>query len=567
MYRIRCYEFSEHYTSFLLLFFLFLGTLIFTDFFLDISVSRWTLPVAFTGYIGLWLIYFAISHASRPQFLKLGITTVLSLLVFTFGTALFAHTYDTSYDGQYYHETAVMAFAQGWNPIHHPNLPLPVPSSGTAAFDEGAPKVLWAIDGSIYAFTHSMNSVTVLNLLIAFLAFIFVLRTLKILGIDTKWAIVISSLTVCTTIFSEQLFSLREDSVSYDFMAIAICCLILVRRQPRQYLYILYFVTCIILLAGSKLSNDYVCLALVVIAAYVIAKTKLYRQRSSRAIATFGVVAAFVMLSNPYFTNIFHYHALDYPYNQPVFAQSFRESGVPANIRNGSRLKLFYYGIFSSAEISNANNPAAYARLKIPFSLSANDMINVASENANLVGGYGVWFSGIFVLSLAAYLYLLITKRSKLEKSILRWLSLLIIIVFITCLLIPIPNYARYNTQLTLLPIAVIVVLLIWPSHRKRTRILASLLAFCMFINIYFDIIPAAALREGAFDGLHDQLTSLRLPNTTYLVHASLFYPDYVTLESAGVKIRISAHSVTCHSPTVLDFSRGTTLLCPITTK
>jgi hypothetical protein len=295
----------------------------------------------------------------------------------------------------------------------------------------------------------------------------------------------------------------------------------------------------------------------------VIFNKKIYKSSAFKVVSAAGLICALLTLSNPYIANITRYHAVDYPYNEPVFASSLKITGVPINIRNDSKLELFYYGIFGSA-ISDAQDPTSLARLKVPFTFTSQDLLSEANVTSKLVGGYGIFFSGIFILSLAGYSYLTIIKKSKRENIAFRWLSAVLGIVILSCLVSPIPNYARYTSQLDFVPIAIAVTLLIIKRDKRRlASILAAVLIVCMSLNIYLDTIAASLLRQTDFSAVNSQLSNLKRSNKTYLVYASTFYPTYLKLESHGVKIKISDRPVNCKQLTVLYFSDAT-LLCPL---
>ena len=129
--------------------------------------------------------------------------------------------------------------------------------------------------------------------------------------------------------------------------------------------------------------------------------------------------------------------------------------------------------------------PAYNAHIKIPFSTSENELITEADTPSKSVGGYGVFFSGIFILSIGIYLYLTIRKKSKTEMKIFTSLSLVLGLIILSCLLSPIPNYARYISQLGLFPVVIVVALLLIADKKKSIeKTLATVLIFLLICNI-----------------------------------------------------------------------------------
>jgi hypothetical protein len=556
-------SFVRYYSVLLVVFLLFLAVFIFSGFFLHIYINNWTLVVAFIVYVFFWALYTLTHQVTQEKLLKLVLFALLTPLFFLGTTAVFSHTYDTSYDGQSYHETAIIALANKWNPVYDSGFPIKPPLSATVALDEGSPKIVWSIDASIYKLTHSIDAATAINLFIALIALVFAWDGLRAIGLRNRWALTIASLTVCNTLFVQQLFSSMEDSLSYEFLIIGAASVILLIKGRNKFVYLLCLLTSFIFLAGTKYSNLYIFLALACVAAYVIFDQKIYKSNAFKVVSSAGLICALLTLSNPYIANITRYHAIDYPYNEQIFASSLKITGVPINIRNDSKLELFYYGIFGSA-ISDAQDPTSLARLKVPFTFTSQDLLSEANVTSKLVGGYGIFFSGIFIISLVGYSYLIIIKKSKREKIAFKWLSAVLGIIILSCLISPIPNYARYTSQLDLVPIAIAVTLLIIKQGKRRlASILIAVLIVCMSLNIYLDAIAASLLRQTDFSAVNSQLSNLKHSNKTYLVYASTFYPTYLKLESHGVKIKISASPVNCKQLTVLYFSDAT-LLCPL---
>jgi hypothetical protein len=217
-------------------------------------------------------------------------------------------------------------------------------------------------------------------------------------------------------------------------------------------------------------------------------------------------------------------------------------------------LKLFYYGIFSRAQSGSAQDSSSNAHLKIPFTGSVEEFLDEANSATKLVGGYGVYFSGIFILSVGAYLYLAIRKKTKVELGVFHDLSLILLLILISCLLGPVPNYARYEGQLDLFPIAIIVSLLILSRNSwKADKIIALALIVLLSLNIVPDIILASRIDAKSFNILNSQLTSLQRSDKTYLVHVGAFYSDIVRLKSHGIKIVVSQKPLACSNMIFLD--------------
>jgi membrane-associated HD superfamily phosphohydrolase len=245
-------------------------------------------------------------------------------------------------------------------------------------------------------------------------------------------------------------------------------------------------------------------------------------------------------------------------------AQFAKITDTPENIRNDNRFELLFYGIFSWADVGNPQLATGNAHLKIPFALNSNELSNDASPFAKLVGGYGSLFSGIMVLATVSYLYLVCKRKTSEEKLSFKWLSLALGLIVLASLLSPVPNYARFNGQLALFPVAVATVLIIRQQHKKRMaeKFMYTSLIALLSLNLFITLACASAFDSLAFKSLNTQLTSFRDSRYTYAVYASTFYSNYTMLRQADISIRIASKPLQCKNMMLLDYSRNSTELC-----
>jgi hypothetical protein len=201
-------------------------------------------------------------------------------------------------------------------PIYDTSLPITPPNKIDEPIDNGYAKVVWSIDASVYALTHTIDSATAINLIVGLLAFSFLYRALRELGIDTYPAIITTFLAVVTTVYVEQLFTFREDAMSYEWLLIGVSSVFLLVKAHTKLPYFLCALTALVFLAGTKDSDLFMFLLLLGLFTYVSVVKKWYRLRSFKITMVLGVVIGFITLFNPYMTNIIRYRAVDCPFNQ-----------------------------------------------------------------------------------------------------------------------------------------------------------------------------------------------------------------------------------------------------------
>lgn len=560
----QLFKILTFYPVYLILFIAYLTLIIFSGFLLHISINHWTLLISFITYNIFLLTYFILKcKASLFQIVSSIFITILLFLSFS---SLFAHTYDLSYDGQQYQQTAVIALSHNWNPIYQTKLPIHGEGKFSQSIILGSPKIIWSIDASIYKLTNNINSATSLNIIIMFLAFILCFLALRSLRLDSIPSLILSFLATTTQLFMEQIFSFRQDALSYELLLVGIASLIIALKQKNKLPYFLIIISTLIFLAGSKFTNLFIFIPLTILIFIFAYKYKWYELKIFWLSGIILFLSSLIALANPYITNMIHYHAIDYPYNQTTMIKYSTAEDTTANIKNDNRFELLFYGIFSWSNLGNAQSVANNAQLKVPFALSPTEMLNIGNPTAKLVGGYGVFFSGLFILSLLIYLYLFFQKKDNQDQIIFNWLSLCIGLMFFSVLIDPVPNYARFNGQLELLPVVISVALIIKQKHKKiMIEYMATvLLIVIMTTNLILTFSSTWAFNETAFKNLDSQLSFLKNSHQSYQVYANTFFSNYTLLQQSGVNIQISSKPLKCNKVITLMYTNNGTTLCKI---
>jgi len=554
------------YSAYILFFIAYLVVFIFVGFLFHVYINNYTFLSAFISYnlaAGLYLFKAANRNRIKQFLIWLSITPVLFLASAT----AFSHTYDISYDGQDYHQSAIIALSNKWDPLYQNALPINPSNPVDKPVDEGYGKTIWSIDSSIYKLTRNIDSALAINLIIGFIALSLAFVALLEFDLSPLNSLLLAIAAVFTTIFIEQTFSFREDALSYELMIIGLSSLILLYRRKNKLVPLLGLFVSVVLIASIKDSNLFMFIPLVILSIYIIIQRKIYRLSYFKPLATGAFIIAVLLLFNPFVTNLYDHHAIYYPFNTPYFANSIKSQDIPINIANDNRFELFFAGIFSRATNGNYrdNGSQALANLKVPFSFTGNDLLAESSVSAKTAGGYGVLFSGIFVISLLAYVYLLVKDFKSKNRTTVLWLTGGMILVIGSCLISPAPNYSRYISELYLIPTAVAASLLITGGKGLIGRRFIGLLIICLLlVNIFLDGTLSYASQYYAFRSINSQLNNLTESKQTYLVYDGDFYSNYLKLKSRGVKIVESPKPISCAGEIILDSSIGSTVLCKI---
>lgn len=559
----------EQYIIIFLGFFIFGITFIRLGFFIGATINEYTLPLIILSYLsGLVIIY-----SSNIFNLKQGFEKYLPILFFSVTIFIFAviaqllgFTYDTSWDGQGYHQSAVIALSNNWNPLYDPSIDFAqvLPSQ---IFAEGYPSALWELEASVYSLTDRINSAKVFNFAIAFLAAVIVYSLTRKLKLPKILSVIISILIALQPVYLIQLLSFMADGFGYELLVIAACSLAIVAFSPKSYWAIATFLMAELFLVTTKYSHLPVSLVLGIIFGLIVFNRILnYDYRINKNSITFTilfVLTALIFATIPYFRNQFHHSAMFYPTNIPDLMGSVKYNNVPNNLQDSNKLSLLFHGIFSKAQTKESGDPRSetnVADLKIPFSFSPKEINDSATLYNNRVGGGGPFFSGLVVLSLILVTYLYIKAESKKQRYAIYASLFTFMIIIVLSLLAPTPNLLRYTNQLQLIPFAVIIPIYA-VFNKPFIKIFCFIILAVSAVNLilFGSAIFAKSISEA--NAMNKQMADLRKTDLTYQVKAQQFYSSYILLKEQNVKFEIT-DSLKCQKVERLFSSSTTTQYC-----
>jgi hypothetical protein len=548
------------YYSVFLLVFINLG------FFLGFPITKWHLPLSLTLY---FLILITIKVKGH---LKIGLGEMLPI-IFLLAVVLIAgwalpKTYDTSYDGQLYHQTAVISLSTGWNPIWNRTLPISAPTGQYGEDGEfgkpfviGYPKSLWSIQSAIFLFNGRIQTATITNLIAGLVAFIYVVNFLMELKICRLTAIIISTIAVLGPHYIIEFTSCMPDGFIYQISLVAIVSLTTFLLKNRTS-SLMIFCFASFLLAGTKFNSlplvgmmGLVCLGYLVISGLIQNK---YIQRLIIFLSVIGIIMLFL----PFGVNQINYGSPLYPGNLDWAKQDIINQNIPKNLRGKNAVELLFYGIFSQPQISTpADDPANLAYLKLPFTFSKDEITQVQSER---VGTGGVFFSGLVILSSLFFVVSIFQKQSVRSRKILIIMGIIILLIIITALSLPAPNVLRFTPQICLIPIITLSGICIMYREKKTKWLKYSLLLFStlIVINTFSTLVPIVKIRADEFKKISQQLVGMKNSHITYNVYAQNFYSSYLRLQENNVKF-IKTANIGCQQPGVLERTFSTSF-CPL---
>ncbi len=568
--------YPERLASHVLFFAIFFLVIVNVGFFIGIPITHFILPLAYILYL---TILFLITRRSERKVERLHIISAMVIvLIFGIGIFIFGHTYDFSYDGQSFDETALISLANGWNPIRDSQVVIPAPTGLYGIGGEfgrpdviGYPKMLWEIQASIYKLTGRINSGMITNLVAALAAFIFLYYLLQRLGLRRFWAAFTTSLAVLGPVFIQQLFSYMSDGFGYELSLIAIVSLITLALEKGKTRPLLVFMFSWLFLVGTKYSNG--CVAFVLAFVCLIILIQIVRDSPKLFKPIFkillgGALVGVIILIEPYVINLIRYGSPLYPDNATSAIANVETENIPHNLVSDNKFELIFYGIYSQRQPSSNSTAAEnVALLKIPFSTSLSELQNSAVAGpSDRVGSGGIFFSGVFTLSLIILVCALLFEFSSYGELVLGLTSLIVFLILACALPLPAPNVLRFTPLITVIPVFILISLLLIDKSKPPSwvRVAIRILALSIIINIGMYIVLVGDTRSNVTREINQQLISMRDSGLTYNVYAAGFYSSYIRLEEAGIKFHMSSN-IGCTNPQTLDltYAAYATTFCP----
>jgi hypothetical protein len=449
---------------------------------------------------GITLPYVVFSCSLHPRSNRWFATSLVFIfLVSSFSVSLLisGNFFDLSYDGQAYHQEALIQLHRGWNPFYEP---LTSPQSNDMhRWLNHYSKGVWVYATMIFKVTGDIESGKLFHFWLMIAALFTTLSfLLRFESLSRSSAVLISFLAAFNPVSIYQSLSYYLDGQLMSLMIILIGVLGFIYREPKGIHYF-FLVMVISVLVNVKLTAGiYAGLILTGYLGMLWVKSKFEQFRKTLIYSFFAFLLGFVLFGfNPYVTNTLRMGNPFYPalgtdrsdYTYPQF---------PANFIGKNPVYLLFYSIFSRSD--NVRGADRMAYLKIPFTVSKDELGAFTDTNAKQ-GGFGPLFGGAILLSLSIIIGILLILYSRSQKtgperknlggeenaaagaSLLHiYLGLFILaLVLATCVINPASSLARFIPQMWLFP--VITVLLAYSLKNKGLRILGHLILLVLVLN------------------------------------------------------------------------------------
>jgi len=483
---------------------------------------------------------------------------LLALAVFSAFIFICGGVFDLSYDGNWYQKASLGSLAHGWNPLYTSLSDFAAMKDGvgignlaeSAIWADHYCKAAWIFGADIYSFTGNIECAKAVNPTFTYILFSVMYRYLSAKGLPLVAVSVLSLVTALNPISIPQMFTFYNDGVLASALFTVIVLLVWFSDEKCNecddvHIRSVLLFSSLVFLINIKFTGlayaGFFCLAFYLLALVRAALRNSFKRTFIRATLFYVLVlftAVIFVGSSSYVKNTAeHGHPL-----YPLFGADKTDimtKNQPDEFSDMTNAEKLYSSLFSQT-----SNPMGDTELlpKEPFSIDPYEIYISKNSPDTRIGGMGVFFSGILVVSLAALVMILIYLAMRHRNGFLTAITLVIPSV---CLILLISEswWARYSPYMWLLPVGVSAVLIYIAKEmnifaRIPTDLLTVFLTvMCLINNGICALYPLSAI--GCSEKIHRELTYLSYISQTE--HMEIRFPNYAFY---GIEYNLKDHDV-----------------------
>lgn len=462
------------------------------------------------------------------------VLTMLALII----AALF---YDRSFDGQAYHQEAILQLAANWNPFYDSLDDEIAHQIWLTHYAKGP----WYQAAALYELTSLIESGKATNLIYIFISWFFVASLLfNIKHIPVWAALAMATLAALNPVSIYQSLSYYVDGqLSSVFISLS-ALLIAMLYRPHK-LIVISAAALILLLVNIKFTGlVYTALLLfayAIASVYINQIKKTFHQSWGLAV---GFMLGLLLVGfNPYITNTLKHGHIFFPLRGEN-AIDVASHAKPAPLKDMNRIEALANSLFSVSSNSKKD-----LTLKLPFQIRNSGEIYAMSGFDTRLGGFGPWFSGPLILGGIITLIILVSAKTPLHK--LSTVFLIGTLAF-TVVINPEAWWARYVPQLYLIPL--IACALVFICLTRKTRLLASITLLAIALNVAMVSYASTIQNIKGTLAINDQLDEFSKKGEPLSVYFSIFEATRARLNEASIKyLAVNDEcSLPCKTPSIL---------------
>ena len=451
---------------------------------------------------------------------KTYINKVLSILLFLailFGSIFVASKiYDSSYDGNSYHKGAIGMMAHGWNPIYetaedYSDNIFHIRGAKIFTWIDHYQDLSWIFGSTVYRVFGNIETAKSLNYLLISGTLLILMNYFRRFKFKNSQSIILAFITVFSPVVLSQFFSFYIDgnlAITF-YLYIATVSLItfeLVKLKTisGDLLFNFFFSICI--LANLKLTGILLIAAgILPLAGYLTIlfiqkKIKVFDYWKLFGTTLFSILFAILVIGGTsYVKNTFTMRNPFYPLlgdNRSDIITTMQ----PAELMGKNQIEKLLISVFSKSDnVQLYSWKALEYKLPLTWSNEEIDNLNITDTR---IGGFGIFYSFIFIMILITIISYLINvyktkKESGTDAALYKIIISCILVSILIYLVLPTENWwARYAPNIYLLtPLAAAIMFGKINQTPKSSFVKVGLVVFiiAIFLNqlpfIYFRAI------------------------------------------------------------------------------
>jgi hypothetical protein len=471
----------------------------------------------------------------------------ISAAIFAASFLIAGYFYDLSYDGQAYHQEAVIFLAQGWNPVYDPPLEVP---TGHALWINHYAKAMEYAAAAFYKATGLLEHGKLFNLLMIGSSFLLSFAALLAFSPDKRRsACLVALLLALNPVSVYQALTYYVDGLLASFLLCMLALAALLFKRADRMLAAGFAAAMLFLINIKFTALGYAgifCIALLI--ALYMSQQFQWMKKMFGWMAIGGLAGVLLVGYNPYVTNTLQKGHPFYPLSgedKVDIVQNFTP-------RNLERLNRFEQAAVSYFSVSRGNSTEKLPTMpKPPFTFTAQEL-KVFAEPDVAVSGFGPLFGGAIILSgvILAFSF----RRTGLALAAAAVIAVLLVSVFIN----PAPWWARYVPQLWFVPLICVFLGLAF-RDRRLMRAVSWTLACVIAANVLL-VTSVFAKEQWVLNmQLREQLAELQRASKPVQASFDYSWSNRARFEKLGIAYQ-EQKELHCQNP--MNLVKSGTFVC-----
>lgn len=344
---------------------------------------------------------------------KLFLATLINLIFLVGFMWVSGYIFDRSYDGMHYHKQAVIMLKEGWNPLLEASTDFDIHASfpDMQPWIEHYPKGMWIFSAVLYSLTDTLETAKAVNILFVSAAFFCTFDTMKkVFDMGNAKSLFFGLLFIINPVFLCQLFTFYNDLAvgSITLIALLLCMQLYEDRAGKTTYGILFLITVISALikftAPALLAIIYIIFGIA--CAIKQRKNPEWMIKPIAVIVSGFVVSVAILGFDPYTEHLIDGKNIVHPMLGEE-KHDIINSNRPTGFDDKNSIERLVISMFAESDNTFYEEP----KMKIPFFVYQRELDQISMADVR-VGGFGVFFSGIFIVGLIL-LAIIIPKNNK----------------------------------------------------------------------------------------------------------------------------------------------------------